>query len=464
MKFWLPMGKVGQTVQLQIESISKKGHGLGEIDTPGGKSPVEVPNSMPGDRVEVQLLRRRRGCHRSRLLAIVSPSPNRIQPKCSHFGLCGGCQWQHIAYEQQLSYKREEIAKAFTPFCNTIPTPLPSDRVWGYRNKMEFTFSTNAAGTRYLGLIIGGSRGYVFNLEECPLVDGWFSDVVSKVRQWWEEEDIPSFHLHKGTGALRYITLRKTQNTNECQVTLTVTKGSLTEEQKRSFVEAIQAVSGDRPLSCVLKEQCSAKGVATTFEETVLFGPAAIKEKLTIDGQELTFSISSSAFFQPNTSQAEKLYSLAIKEAGITKKTVVYDLYCGTGTFALCAAPFADQVFGIELVPDAVEDAKANAGANGLDNVHFIAGDVGQKLAGLQAPKPDVVIVDPPRAGLDKPAIEALKGTQVPKIVYVSCNYKTQAENIQELVEAGYRVDKVIPVDQFPHTVHVENIAILSKS
>jgi len=457
------MGKIGQTVELLIEEISKKGHGKGEIDTPAGISPVEVPNSMPGDRVQVQLLRRRRGCHRSRLLEVVSPSSDRIEPRCSHFGLCGGCQWQHIPYDMQLSYKTERIAEAFAPYYDEIPTALPSCQVWGYRNKMEFTFSTNAAGTRYLGLIIGGSRGYVFNLEECPLTDGWFADIVTSVRQWWEKEGLSSFHFHKGVGALRYITLRKAQNTDDCMVTLTVTEGSLEDSQKESFVQAVSAVSVGRNLSCILREQRCAKGVATTFHETPLLGPGIVKEQLHLDGHPLTFSISSSAFFQPNTAQAEKLYSLAIKEAGITKKSVVYDLYCGTGTLALCAALFADQVFGIELVPEAICDAKANAKANGIENAHFIAGDVSCELARLEAPKPDVVIVDPPRAGLDVPAMEALKATGAPRIVYVSCNYKTQAENIGQLVEAGYCVEKVLPIDQFPHTVHVENIAILRK-
>jgi len=476
------MKKPKRIVSVAIDSLSDEGNGLGafilgggELPPPNGKADgarrlAEVPFTLPSEQANALLLSKKRGIYRTLLEEVTHPSPQRIAPRCLHFTLCGGCRWQHMEYGAQLSNKQKTIEKLFQDLGKIEPI-LPCDPPWAYRNKMEFSFSQNAQRERFLGLMIAGSRGKVFNLTECHLVDPWFAACVKAVRQWWGETDLEAYHPLKNTGSLRTLTVREGQRTGDRMVFLTVSgtpEYALKKHQIDSFVafvkEAVLPVMAGE-LSVFMRIQQVAKGSPTQFFEMHLDGPDHIREKLQIGEKTLEFTVSPTAFFQPNTRQAEKIYNLALELAEISSNEVVYDLYCGTGILALCAAQKAAEVVGIEIVLEAVLDAEQNGKRNGCDNAQFIGGDVGTVLQRLHEEgrrKPDVVFVDPPRAGLDPKAIGEILKLNPKRIVYVSCNPKTQAGNIPPFLEKGYRIAVIQPIDQFPQTIHCENIVVLT--
>ncbi|NGX41807.1 MAG: 23S rRNA (uracil-C(5))-methyltransferase RlmCD [Chlamydiae bacterium] len=471
-------------VEIDIVKYSKKGNGIGYFERQDGTEwPVEVSFAVPGDKVRAMLLRKRRGIYQSRLEEILHPSSDRIPPRCKHFGLCGGCRWQQVSYEMQLKNKQEFVLRCFGDLLTDeveVRGILPCASQWHYRNKMEYSFSSDAAKNNYLGLMMDASKGRVFHLSECHLPNPWFVEAVNAVRQWWNEFGLDAYHVRRNSGSLRTLTLREGQRTGDRMVNLTVSGNpayALKKQHLESFVafvrDAVEPVDPEKKLSIFLTIQQVQKGQPTQLYEMHLYGAEHIREILYIktdpaeEPQPLKFSISPSAFFQPNTEQAELLYSIALRMGVIPKSAVVYDLYCGTGTLGICVANRAEQVVGIELSPESALDARSNASENGLDNVTILTGSVHEKLAEIQEeelfPPPDIVMVDPPRPGLDPASIKHIIALNPPKIIYISCNPATQAENIAEFVKAGYRLQAVQPVDQFPHTVHIENIAVLSK-
>ncbi|WP_068469125.1 23S rRNA (uracil(1939)-C(5))-methyltransferase RlmD [Candidatus Protochlamydia phocaeensis] len=466
---------------LSIQEFSKEGHGIGSYAMQDGRlTEVEVPFSIPGDQVVANLLKRRKGIYQSFLEEIKVPSSDRIEPRCIHFGKCGGCRWQQFPYERQLQQKEAWIKTYLKPYLhegvkwNPI---LPCSPPWQYRNKMELTFSSDKAQNRYLGLILYGTRGHVFEMQECHLVNPWFVEAVKAVRQWWEESGLDAYHAGRDTGSLRTLTIREGQRTGDRLIMLTVSGNPSFALQKRhleSFVavlrQAIEPADSSQRLSIFLRIQQIGKGRPTSFYEMLLYGPDHIREiihlQLNDQSHALQFRVSPSAFFQPNTRQAEQLYNCALKMADLSPDSLVYDLYCGTGTLGVCCAKWAKEVIGIELNPESVLDARENIKTNGLSNMTVRSGDVGHSLAALLQEKkqrPDIVLVDPPRVGLDPRAIQHLLELQAPKLIYVSCNPATQAANLGDLLAGGYRLKEVQPVDQFPQTVHVENIIVLTR-
>jgi 23S rRNA (uracil1939-C5)-methyltransferase len=339
---------------------------------------------------------------------------------------------------------------------------------------MEFSFSQNRAGERFLGLIIAGSRGHVLNLSECHLVSSWFVQVIENVRNWWEQSGLQAYRMND-TGSLRTLCVREGKRTGDKLVMLTVSGNpdyALNKVQLKSFIEAVKLAVPQElwpRLSIFLRVQQIHKGTPTQFYEMHLHGPDHLLEKmhLSLDQPvEFTFKISPTSFFQPNTFQAEKLYSEALNMIRFPKKQVL-DLYAGTATLGMAMAARAERVIAIELNPHACFDAAMNKELNGLTNLEILCGDVGKKLEELQKRPdfivPDLIVVDPPRTGLDEAALSHLKKLSADEILYVSCNPETQASNIQILALAGYRLVKIQPVDQFPHTPHIENIALLQR-
>ncbi len=473
--------KKPRSAQVEISQFSKKGHGLGHtLDE--HKREVEVPFTIPGDVAEATLYHKRKGICTSHLDEIVHPSKLRISPRCIHFGTCGGCRWQQMDYPQQLAFKQDHIEQLFRPLMeqSTVLYPIIScDPPWHYRNKMEFSFSNDASGNKYLGLIIDGSRGKVLNITECHLADTWFIQCLQRVREWWMKSDLDAYHPHSNRGSLRTLTLRQGKRTGDRLIMLTVSGNpdfALHKHHLDSFVAAVRDSKEEMPpdshLSIFLCIQQAIKGHATSFYEMLLYGPDHIREILHVEhtaGEPaipLEFSISPAAFFQPNTLQAERLYSRALQLLEIPDHSVVFDLYCGTGTLGICAANKAKKVIGIEISAEAVLDAKANVDKNRLSNVDIHNGSVAEVISGLllnnTLTRPDVVMVDPPRMGLDAKTLEHLSNLRPSKLLYISCNPATQAENIKKLQAFGYQIKSLQPVDQFPHTVHIENIAILT--
>ena len=408
--------KKQQFIELEMLSF-KDGFGCGVFENQEkNEVTVEVPFTMPGDKVRALITKKRKGFYQSRLDEIIEPSKDRIKPKCVHFGACGGCRLQEMSYEHQLDLKEHLLKKKFASLLShmtAVHPILPCLPPWEYRNKMEFSFSNDKAKNRYLGLILQGSGGKVFNMTECHLVHHWFVDGLKAVYRWWEDSGLDAYHLGKNEGSLRTLIVREGLRSGDRLVMLTVSGNADFALNKKHLDDfqaclrrSIEPENAESKLSIFLRIQQIAKNTPTQFYEMLLYGPDYIRETLHIQWKDavhpLTFKISPSAFFQPNTQQAERLYSRALELVGIPDDSIVYDLYCGTGTLGICAAKQARKVIGIELSPEAVLDACENAKSNGLENIEIIEGDVGEVLGRLIAEgkeRPDVVMVDPPRAG-----------------------------------------------------------------
>lgn len=436
-----------------VQGFSLKGYGLAED--------VEIAHVIPGDKILFELTRKKRLPKKGRLLEILSPSQDRVEPRCIHARTCGGCSWQQMAYSAQLKEKEQRVKKAF----EQDPDPIiPSPIAFHYRNKMEFTFSENRAGQKFLGLMIAQAEPYVFNLTECHLTNPWFGNVLSSVRSWWESSEIKAYYPPADVGSLRYLTLREGMRTGHKMAILNVSGNpefALNRAQLDSFVQSVRV--HDENMSVFLRIHQTKKGKPTQFYEMHLAGPDHIIEELWLQSKSLAFKISPISFFQPNTYSAEILYNTAI--SFLPESKIVYDLYCGTGTLGMAVSVQAKQVIGIELSPEAVIDAEENLKRNGIENMKIFQGDVGKVITRLMADssfiRPDAVIVDPPRAGMDDLAVHHLKTLRPKTIIYISCNPTTQAANVRELIRSGYILKKLQPIDQFPHTYHIENIALL---
>lgn len=448
----------------RVQKFSSRGYGVALLERESAPPvEVEVAHTVAGDRIRFEMTRQKRSPKKGRLLEILSASPDRVEPRCAHARTCGGCSWQQMDYLAQLRIKEDRVRAAFSHPTEKI---IPCEQPFGYRNKMEFSFSENRAGMRFLGLMIAQAEPYVFNVTECHLANPWFTQVLQSVRAWWEGSFIKAYHPPEDAGSLRYLTLREGIRTGQKMAVLNVSGNpayALTRSQLEGFQAAVeQAVQG--PISVFLRIHQAKKGKPTQFFEMHLAGPDHIIEEIHLKEQKLSFKISPISFFQPNTLQAEKLYEAALDLLPKGCETV-YDLYCGTGTLGMAASRHAKQVIGIELSPEAVLDAEENLKRNNITNMQITQGDVGKVLTQLMSRpaflRPDAAIIDPPRAGLDPLALHHLKTLLPRTIVYISCNPLTAAENSEELKKAGYRLKKLQPIDQFPHTYHIENIALL---
>lgn len=485
--------RYGDAVELDIVRLGASGEGEGILillvgpDKQRKRYVVAVRKAMVGDRVRAILESRRRGHYAARLDAVLTPAPGRTAPRCPHFGRreepgrgCGGCTLQALDYPAQLEVKGDLVRRemAARGLDEGLVAPVRgADAPWGYRNKMEFTFGDDRERRFALGLFPTGWHNEVIALETCHLVSEVTAGLVPRVRAWAEARGLSAYRPRDDAGFLRQLTVREAKRTDERLVELVT-----------STDEVVDTVDGPRPASDVARELLAAvtafaeelggrvtsawwtrhvavAGQPTRLDSTLVAGAPVFHDELRLpDGSHLRFGIHPRAFFQPNPRQAEVLVAEVLARLG--RPRTVLDLYCGTGTLALCVARTAEHVVGIELVADAIDNARVNAAANGLDNVSFLVGDVGEVLAAHEdAPwraEVDAVIVDPPRAGLMPKAVEQLVAIAPPLIVYVSCNPRSLARDIAAFAQAGYVVEGAIqPVDLFPHTYHVEDVVAL---
>ena len=369
--------------------------------------------------------------------------------RCRHIEECGGCSTQKISYHVQLLEKQKNIEETFPS--HLVEEIRPSKEPWHYRNKMEFSFSEDKKGKRFLGLY--KSRARVIDLHECLITKSPAGELLAKVREWWVESGLHAYHPPKDFGSLQTLTLRS--GINE-MVILTVSGNaefSLTRKQINAFVKAVQ-LKGSTSVYIIVKH--IAKGRPTQFNEMHLAGPAYIEDELC----GLTFQVSPQAFFQPNREVASKMFDEAAALLEFTGEEKILDLYCGIGTIGMILSKYVRQVIGLELNPIAVCDAKDNIERLGIENMQVYQGDVGTTLGGiLEFFTPDVIVVDPPRCGLDDKTKKMIATVRPKKLLYISCNPKSQTADISELQD--YSIAKIVPFDQFPHTKHVENIVLL---
>jgi 23S rRNA (uracil1939-C5)-methyltransferase len=456
---------------LQIKSLNKEGFGVANYTRPDGLvRQVVIPYCLPEEEIEATLRKTKRS-YAGHIEKVIKTSPDRVASRCVHFGACGGCRFQHMSYDAQLTVKEKEIRELFADYEELFLPIIESPGIWNYRNKMEFSFSEDSKGQKFLGLYLSQSRGKVFTLTECHLVASWMAETLQNVRAWWESGDLTAFHPHKNEGSLRTVTLRESRTSHDRVIILTVSgrpEFALKQSHIESFVAACMPAKPEMgELSIILCIHQQVKGKPTEFFEMRLFGPDYFRERFEIEVNDekktFEFHISPRSFVQPNSLQASRLYSKALQLAEIQKHEVLYDLYAGIGVFGMCAAHLAKEVVSIELNPDAAYDATTNKNRLGFDNVQTFKGDVATILKEKTFSLPDVVLVDPPRSGLGPKAVAEITSLKPKRIVYVSCNPATQAVDVKLLVEAGYTVKIIQPIDQFPHTLHVENIVVLQR-
>lgn len=432
-------------IELEILEFSKKGHGLAHYND----KKVEVVGALPKEKVLAKWLTQRGKKKKALLQTVQAASPHRVQARCAHALECGGCSFQALEYGEQLKHKQKGIETLFDRKAKPI---IQCEIPFYGRNKMEFSFSQNKAGEKFLGLILAGSKGYVFNLKECHLVNSWMAEGLSRFRQLWESSNWSAFHGPSDTGLLRTLTMR--EGFDQKMIILTVaSREEPLLELKKGLMEAF------RDCSIIIRKQITKKGEPTRFSEEVLSGSNFIQEKLTLRDRTLLFNMGPSAFFQPQPRQAEKLYEAALQFLEPASDETLLDLYSGTGTMSLLFARFYRNVIGIELNPESVKNANHNRELNQITNVAFLEGDAGKILEKIS--DIDALIVDPPREGLRKEAIDQILRLNPKKIVYISCNPRTQKQDIEQLL-LKYTLIELQPLDQFPHSPHIENIALLT--
>lgn len=451
--------KKGDEILVKIDSLVYGGSGLASVD--GFK--IFVEDACPGDEALVRIHKVRSRYAEASVVKVVTPSPQRVTPRCPHFSVCGGCQWQFLSYEDQLKVKEQHVRDSISRLGGLSPDlvqPIVASATpWYYRNKMELSFGPGPDGSTLLGFYPPGYHYEVFDLETCFLQSELMVEMVEKVRAFVNEKKIPFYHSNTHEGVLKSLTIREGKNTGEAMIILT-TSTSIFEH-----VEGFKALfEGDPRISSVYWNSVyQVEGQPTWMEQNLLLGKASLTEALVLEnGHRLEFDILPQAFFQTNTMQAQVLYSKVLEVAALSGVETVFDLYCGTGTIGLFCAHKAKEVVSVELNESAVENARGNAQRNGIQNVIFYLGSVEERLASLSQ-KPDVVIVDPPRAGLGERVVATCAKFAAPKIVYVSCNPTTLARDLRQFAELGYETTSVHPVDMFPQTHHVECVAVLMK-
>jgi 23S rRNA (uracil1939-C5)-methyltransferase len=440
----------GDELELTIESLAYGGAGVARLDG----YVVFVQGAIPGDRVRAVVGKSKRGYAEAVTVDVLQPSPDRVPAVALH----PGAPWQVIPYERQLEVKQEQVADALKRLGRLTGFELepivPALAPWRYRNKLEYSFGTGEDGALQCGFHAPGRWEEIVPIADCMLASEAGNEVRDRVVAWCREQSLTAYDRKTGEGFLRNLVVREGRRTGELQARLVTRSGTLDHE---SLVAALGgSVSG------ILWTRFDGLGETTQRGETELVGGL---ERFGEELAGLRLSISSEAFFQTNTEMAELLYKLAIEYAELGGFERVYDLYCGIGTIGLLMAPRAAEVWGLEIVESAISDAIANARLNEIDNTHFFAGDVRLALRELaeKAKRPDVVVVDPPRSGLSQKVVRRIIETSPKRIVYVSCNPTTLAPNAAQLVEAGYVLRKVRPVDMFPQTPHIECVAQLER-
>jgi 23S rRNA (uracil1939-C5)-methyltransferase len=446
-----------QELELHVDSLAYGGNGVARLNG----FVVFVRRGLPGDTVRARVTKVKRSHAEAVAVEVVEPSAERVDAPCAHFPACGGCRFQDLAYDAQLEAKKEQVREALRRIGGIAEPPVepivPAESQFFYRNKLEYSFTATPDGPA-LGFHRAGRWDEVLEIEKCWLTTDLGNAIRGAVRDWAREERLEAYDQAQHTGYLRHLVVREGRNTAQVLVQLVTAAGERFDRDE--FVEVLRRFPEVRSIHWAVNET---PAEVTNLPTTLLWGDEAIEEELC----GLRFRVRPNAFLQTNTAMAERLYALAGEFAGLSGGETVYDLYCGIGTIGLTLASHALTVWGVDVSEESVACALENAELNEITNAAFFAGETADSLAelGERAGKPDVVVVDPPRAGLSNKAVRRLGRLEAPKIVYVSCNPTTLAGNVKELAASwGYRLERVRPVDMFPHTPHVESVSLLTRS
>lgn len=465
-----------EILELKIDSIAFEGKSIARVDG----FVVFVTGGVPGDVVKARIFKKKKDFAEAKIVEVISPSPYRVRARCSYFGVCGGCRWQHLDYAEQLRFKRQHVIDALERTGGLklqVGDIVGAEDIYEYRNKIEVTFSERPywihegdPATVALGFHAPGRYDKTIDIEQCYLADekinailNWFRKAIDPESELRRDLGLTIYESKPHTGLLRFLTIRKSFYSGEYMVNLVVLNES------DSIDRLAEKLHADLPFVSIFASiiNSTRAQVATGDVHKIHFGEGYITERL----GKYQFRISPLSFFQTNTKQAEKLYEGAMK--GVKEKQkIIYDLYSGTGSISIYLSEFAEHVYGFELVGSAVKDAEENAKLNGVSNVSFFQTDLldlfkGADLIGnferLNIPKPDLILLDPPRSGLHPKIASNLHLLGAKRIVYVSCNPMTQARDVKEIVSHGYVPVFSQPVDMFPQTYHIENVLTLER-
>ncbi len=467
-----PVPKRGKTIELTIEKFADKGMALARVDG----FVVLVREGVPGDRVNARIYKKKKNYAEAEIEDVLEPSDLRTEPRCYYFSTCGGCRWQHVSYDAQLQAKKESVEGAlihqggFDLEQVEVRPTIGAPDIYFYRNKMEFSFSAQrwltpeeiATGKDFdtdfaLGLHVPGNPFKVLDLHECHLQSEVSQRLVNGVRDFAKKHEWAPWHIRKHEGFLRHLVIRQAANTGDLMVNL-VTNGY--DEERMELLSGF--LQREFPEVTTLVNTINTGVAQTAFGEAIhtIYGPGVIHDKI----GSYRFQIASNAFFQTNTRQAERLYEVAKSFGNFQPDDLVYDLYCGAGTISIYIADAVKRVVGVELVEEAVANAKTNAELNGVDNCSFVSGDMKELFTAdfvEQHGRPDVLLVDPPRGGMHPDVVKQIRALRPPRFVYVSCNPQTQARDLS-MLSGAYTIEDVQPVDLFPHTQHIENVVSLT--
>ena len=481
--------KKGEIVELQIEKYAFEGKGIAKVsknelfglneDNGYEKNYVVfVQGSYPGDTVKARLLKIKNSYAEALAINIISPSKDRVKANCKFFGTCGGCKQQDLNYETQALYKQKQVEEIFNKlggFSNFVIEPIiPSQNVFHYRNKMEFSFSDKRWLSRAeiaddktldkdfaLGLHIPRIFDKVLDVDECFLQSEAGNRILNLTRDFFKKRNTSIYSTKTHSGYLRNLVIKQSFHTNDLMVNL-VTSEENDELINQYSDELLKEIPEVTTIINNINKKFAA--VAVGDYEKIIFGPGYIYDEI---GKH-KFRISANSFFQTNTLQAEKLYQTALDFAELKGNEIVYDLYSGAGTITIFISDKAKKVYAFEAVESAIADAHVNAELNKIQNVKFFSADLYKSFLPIvdknKIPKPDIMIIDPPRSGMHPTTVNDVITLTPEKIVYVSCNPATQVRDIKLMAEVGYKLIKIKPVDMFPHTFHIENVAILEKN
>ncbi len=472
--------KRNDTLQLEIIDYAFEGKGIAKVDIderPGKKFVVFVHGAFPGDVVKAQIIKKKKSYAEAKVLDVVVPSKYRTEPKCSHFGICGGCKQQNLDYSAQLKFKREQVLDVFDKIGGLesfeVFDILPSENIFYYRNKMEFSFADKRWLTPKeieqnsdslqdrnfaLGLHIPRIYDKALDINECYLQSEISGGILNLTREFFKSRGTTIFTTKTHEGNLRNLVIKQSKHTDDLMVNLVTS-----EDNEDLMKEYSQELLDKFPEITTIINNVNRKKSQTAFGdyEKIYHGPGVIYDYI----GKYKFRISANSFFQTNTLQGERLYQVAVDFAEFSEDDIVYDLYSGAGTITIFISEYVRKVYGFESVDAAVKDAEVNVKENGIENVGFFLADLNKSFSYLiektGIPKPTVIVADPPRGGMNPRTVRDIVRLSPKKVVYVSCNPATQARDINLLAEAGYKLIKIRPVDMFPHTHHIENVALL---
>ena len=467
-------------VTVTIEDVGMEGEGIGKIDG----FPLFIKDAVVGDTVEAKIIKSKKNYAYARVEKVVTPSPFRVEPPCKSHRQCGGCQIQALSYDRQLAFKQDKVRNNLLRIggfseaeVDRVMEPVVGmENPLRYRNKAQYPFGTDRQGNPITGFYAGRTHSIIPNTE-CYLGREENREILQVILDYMKEYHVNAYDEETGKGLIRHALIRTGFYTREIMVCLVINYKGKQESylpRQDKLLEKLALIKGMTSVSVSINTERT--NVIMGKEIHTIWGSDTITDKIRVrdtgkvdmpyTGEELTFSISPLSFYQVNPMQTEKLYSLALEYAGLTGKESVWDLYCGIGTISLFMALRAKEVYGVEIIPQAIDDARQNAVRNHISNAEFFVGKAEEVLPAAyekEESHPDVIVVDPPRKGCDEKCLDTMLKMAPFRIVYVSCDSATLARDLKLLCAGGYRLERVRPVDQFAHTVHVETVCLLSK-